>query len=391
MKNQNTRHICLAFPCNNRSYRGRLSGALRYLSTRPDVEFRVIDISSLDLDGDCRRLLTGWRVDGLIYTMPEHAKAVLRHMRPRTDVLRAVIDSPCAPREASVVVRFDARSMTDPVINLLLQRGFANFAFFGSQQPVDAVYSDEVEVQFADTLRALGKKCFTCHVDANVSMTACLQRTAKWVAELPKPCGVMCYSDDLARDLIDACRFARVRVPEQIAIVGIDDAPDICEQTIPTLTSILPDFDSAGYLAAELLVRALRRKSLKKPLTGSYGMKSLTERGSTRDLRGCGRFVSLAMEQIRTRPLTGLSAGEIAKNLNISRRLLEMHFKKVIGHGIHAEILKRRLETVKRLLQTTSEPIRNITETCGFHSPHAAQISFKKHYGVQMSAIRKTP
>ena len=94
---------------------------------------------------------------------------------------------------------------------------------------------------------------------------------------------------------------------------------------------------------------------------------------------------------MRTTSLRQLSASLLASRLNVSRRLLEMHFKTVIGRGVHAEIIRLRLEAIRERLCSTSEPIGPLVESCGFKSYTAAQIAFRKHFSTTMSRFRSHP
>jgi len=179
-------------------------------------------------------------------------------------------------------------------------------------------------------------------------------------------------------------------VPEQVAIIGMDDAPEICEMTRPTLSSTLPDFERSGYLAAEALYTKLRRRKSTRTIRLFYGLKTITERESTSDLRGCGRIVTKAINLIRHAPLSVLSAEYVSKELNISRRLIELHFKKVVGHGVHAEISERRLEAIRSRLLASNLPIDLICEECGYRTTNAARTAFRKKFGQAMSAVRKS-
>ena len=116
-----------------------------------------------------------------------------------------------------------------------------------------------------------------------------LYRLADWLTNLPKPCGIMAYADICAKRIYDACHIARLPIPDQIRIIGIDNDINLCENLSPTLTSIEPDFERSGYLAGRLLFDRLRKSSPPKPTRLEFGTKSVIERASTQDVKGGGR------------------------------------------------------------------------------------------------------
>ena len=199
----------------------------------------------------------------------------------------------------------------------------------------------------------------------------------------------MAYSDTRAQTVLDACRMAHLRVPEQIQLVGVDNEIEICENMQPTLTSILPDFDGGGYLAAQLLDDILsRRKRPRKPVNLAYGVKEVVIRASTQDLKGGGRLVTLAREFIRLQAHEMITVADIAAHLNVARRTLEMRFREILGNGV-AEVLRReRLNRVARLLRETDRSISDIAYDSGFASPTHLMAAFKQFTGMTMKEWR---
>lgn len=379
-------HIAIVLPLNLPDSRARMSGALRFCATRNDIDVRVLDSSAQLFKKECERLTYGWAVDGLIVTMPKLAKWLVPDNK---EPVLSMMDGPRSYLDAAVEVRLKTRMLTNETVELFRKRGFFNFGFCGTETPLDLQYSSETEESFCCSAgRQQTVSIF--HEKPALSYNENLQRGMKWVLGLAKPCAVMCYSDELARNLLNACFLAKVKVPEQIAIIGLGNTAEICELTRPTLSSALPDFEESGYLAAKGLYQVLRSPTARKQAKKlTYGTRGIVERASTQDLRGCGRIVSSALELIRLTPLTDLSSDFITRKLRISRRLLEMHFKKVVGRGIHAEISRIRLERIRKELLTTSTPIARLTESCGFRTIAAAEIAFKKRFGVSMCEMRR--
>ena len=383
------RHIAIVLARNRTDVRARLSGVLRFFASKRDITVHVLDPSNPSFSNECARLTSGWTIDGCIFSNPAFIQPLLRQKRRSLPPpLLAMLDGPRSFDKAQIEVRMDVHDLTDKVVALLRRRGYANFAFCGTDSPFDNQYSAETESSFFESAgRQFADNSF--HESPAQSYSKNLQRGADWVRLLQKPCAVMCYSDEIARDLLNACNYAHVNVPEQVAIVGMDDSPEICEMTRPSLSSALPDFELSGYLAAKGLYRALETRANRTRVTlQTYGLKSIVERKSTQDVRCCGRIVSAAMELIRLTPATEISADFLSRRLHVSRRILELHFKKVVGNGVHAEISRMRLESIRKLLTADNLPIERIAESCGYRTVGAAQVAFKKRYGISMRTFR---
>lgn len=390
MRSLDVLRICLLFKHNNRSDRERLSGVCRFAASQPDWDIRVLDRSSSEFENEAAKMRCGWRPNGIIYTADTAAPAALKRVGLH-NVYRAAMDPPEASldADADVSILADARTIFSEIVEFLARRGFANFGFYGTEASDERIYSNLCERHF---IAALRKNRLSTSVFREPIADSWSKRTwaaADWLTSLPKPCAVLAYSDELARNLLDSSRAARINVPEQVSILGIDDAPDICDTCRPTLSSVRLDFEMSGFLAAQALDRAIRSGRHGRCRRFLYGIRTITERQSTQDVRGCGRIVTTAMELIRTIPNDELAVSAILARLHVSRRTLETSFKKVIGHGIHAEILRQRLETIRDMLIRTNRPAGEIALSCGFKSDAAARIAFRKHYGKSMTAVRK--
>jgi len=382
--------ICLLFKHNNRSDRERLSGVCRFAATRPDWDIRTLDRSSPQFAAEAAKMSRGWTPDGVIYTADAAASKALRRIGIR-QICRAAMDPPdtTSAADADVDVRANARAILSEVATFLRRRGFASFGFYGTEAPDERDYSNLCERHFIAALRKRSLPVSVFREPFAATWSRRIQAAADWMASLNKPCAVLAYSDELARNLLDASRAARINVPEQVSILGIDDAPDICETCRPTLSSVRLDFEMSGFLAAKALDSVIRSGHRGRCRRFSYGIRSITERQSTQDVCGCGRIVTRATECIRTLSLDELSVSTILEHVRVSRRTLETSFRKVIGHGVHAEIQRRRLETLHDQLTTTSRPIGELALICGFRSDAAARIAFRKRYGTTMTAVRK--
>lgn len=116
----------------------------------------------------------------------------------------------------------------------------------------------------------------------------------------------------------------------------------------------------------------------------AYGVKSVIERASTQDVKGGGRIVAAACEVIRLHACEGIGVADVAERLNVSRRLLEIRFRDVLGKGVAEELRRVRLENVCRQLRGTRLSIREISAKSGFASPAHLNALFRSTYGMTM-------
>jgi LacI family transcriptional regulator len=211
-----------------------------------------------------------------------------------------------------------------------------------------------------------------------------------WLEKLHKPCGIWAAFDHSAKHIIDACQSARLIVPDQIQVLGTDNETYICEQTLPSLSSIMPDFESGGFAAAQYIDNCLstgptRTKAQCQLL---FNLKGVVERLSTADVNGTARHVELARDFIRKHAISGIDIPSIAAAIGVSTRLLQRNYRTVTGHTVLEELQNAKLERVKSLLRETSTPIDAIGPMCDFRSIAHLKTLFKKKFGMTMSQYR---
>lgn len=376
--------------------RDEISGILREASRRPDLEVRVFD-RNMSPEA-LREHISNWTPDGMITDNRGAMPTILPGARPncitfktsRTRHIPVVyLDFPC-PTASSVGV--DDNAIGSCAAEFFLRRKYRNFAFVGTNLSHTAMHAKARFSAFEGAVRGAGHACERFTIDENNpnAWTGELERLKCWIDTLPKPCALMTHADVYARLVTDACRLAKVNIPKQIAIIGVDNEIDIADNLRPTLSSILPDFDKAGMLALDALARLIAARRIpRRPLRVVYGIKALIERESTQDTQGAGRLVDAARGIIRKQSHAGIRVADIARELNVSTRLLEIHFKAVLGHSVRDELIGYRLEEVKNRLRGTNDPIDAIAMQCGWRSSIALKILFKKRFKTTMRNFRK--
>ena len=213
------------------------------------------------------------------------------------------------------------------------------------------------------------------------------QAMEEWVRSLPRPCGVFAANDYVGEEIANICARMGISVPGDIAILGVDDDEQICENTMPTLSSISPDFAHGGYLAAEMLGRLIdggrqRRAFLR------YEPGSVVVRQSTRHIASSCERIADAVEMIRRRACEGISAKDVASYIGIPRRTAEMQFRAATGRSIHQEIDEVRFAKVFALLKNPRQTLDAIPDLCGFSTCVALRKAFKLRTGLSMREWR---
>ena len=262
----------------------------------------------------------------------------------------------------------------------------------------DRHYNERGEL-FAEAAREAGISVSVYRPPAgNRDWDAEERRMAKWLLSLPKPCGVLAPFDARAKQVLDICRVSGIAVPEQVQVCGVDNEEWICEQTLPSLTSIELDFDRGGYHAADTLDSLLcagtpRPDADATPsapsLVRSYGVRGVVERLSTQDAKGTARLVLRAQEFIRRHAASPISVADVVKAAGCSASLLQRAFRTVLGMTPVRALQEARLERARDLLEHTTTPISDIARLCGLESEGHLKVLFRRRFGSSMRDWRR--
>jgi LacI family transcriptional regulator len=267
------------------------------------------------------------------------------------------------------------------------ERGFEHFAFVGlrgrrwSQLRSDAYCS------------VVRKRGFDPHVYRPPSCKTDVGREkdranlGQWIKSLPKPLGVMACNDDRGYEVLDACRWAQICVPEEVAVIGVDNDELFCELADPSLSSVSFDTEHAGYRAAHLLDQQMRGKFLAAQHLVVEPTHVVTRRSTDVKVLD-GREVGAAISFIHRNLNRDFTVVDVAKAARVSRRNLEVKFRKATGKTIRTEIQRIRISHVKRALRETDLPIAEIAEVSGFHSASYLTQVFRKAIGETPSTYR---
>jgi LacI family transcriptional regulator len=334
-----------------------------------------------------------WRADGVIagQSMLDMEETLARTRLPLVliDPLQRhlLAGSPFSRRS---YVQNDAVSVGAAVADYFVGLGFTRFAYVG--EVLDRLWSQGRGQGFAERLRQAGFACHTYEPPADEELRDWAieqMRLARWLAALPKPVALFAAMDIRARQVLDTCLVSGIKVPEEVAVLGVDNDEQLCLGSFPTLSSMGCDMALCGFMAAQLLDEQMRGK-LRRRTVLTYGLRKIAERQSTRAAPLVqDRLVARALEFIRLNACEGIGVREVVAYLKVSRRLAELRFRKACGRSILEEIQTVRLERVQRLVSETDFSIREITDRSGYQTEDHLRRMFKRHFGTTMQAFRQ--
>ena len=269
-----------------------------------------------------------------------------------------------------------------------LARSFRSFAYCGL--PL-RIWSDIREKAFDKEITAHG---FDCSIYPQPDPTRLLSREeehprlATWLASLRKPVAIMTCNDDRGAQVIETCNFEGYHVPEQVAVLGVDNDDLICELTQPALSSVRLDLEHAGFQAAELLWKLISRQVSGYHCIPLEPIQVVTRLSS--DVAGQGdALIRQAIRYIRNNYQYQIGSIDVAKALDVSRRTLERRFASLLGRSIHDQIHFFRMEQAKELLVVTNDPVERIAQITGFGNLKQMLRSFLKFENQTPTQFRK--
>jgi LacI family transcriptional regulator len=335
--------------------------------------------------------LRNWDGDGVIARVetPEMAAFIQELGVPAVDV-RGSVGNSTLP-----LIDTDDRKAASLAAEHLMHRGFRHYAFCGF---VGANYSDKRSHWFQEHLALRG---FSCHVFTPPKQRAEAQTTGyerqglifqedlgRWLGSLPKPIGIMACNDIRGQQVLNLCRRLDIAVPEEVAIIGVDNDEILCELSDPPLSSVAPDTLRIGYDAAVLLERMMAgRKPPAKPLL--IPPRGIVTRRSTEILALDDRQLAVGLRFIRDHAFDPITIDEVAKVASMCRRVFERRFAAKMGRSPKAEVLRLRVDKVKQLLTDTDWNLSQIAEKTGFNHGEYLHTVFTEKVGTTPGEFRR--
>lgn len=271
-----------------------------------------------------------------------------------------------------------------------IHSGFCNFGYFGSRT---AGFSVQREAGFR---MQLAKSNFTCsahHAEylprpsPSDSWTEVDTGVRRWLLGLPKPVAIFASNDVPARELAEICRVLELHVPEDVALLGVDNDELECNLSFPPLSSIALPADRVGFEAAKLLRQLMsdRPPAKQRIIVPPIG---LVVRQSSDIVAVQDPDVGKALRFIRQQATQLIGVEDVLREVAVSRRKLERDFQRIIHRTIFAEIRRVRIEHVQRLLSSTHLPMPAIASQSGFDGARRMAVVFNQVTGMTPTEYR---
>ena len=370
------RRVFIALRMAGVAGRDKLSGVFRFLGESHDWEITLVRTAAEFTPERMRQALSeGY--DGFVVSIPDTEKTAA--LLAATDVPTVVMDihdPSLSARERNVVfVRNSPEEIGRAAADHLLATGRCrSYAFVHS--PVAREWSVDRFRAFRETLRDRGLWAHELNEPSGLK-------------GLERPVGVFAANDDRGYDILEFCRRHRLRVPQDALVVGTNNDAFICENCRPPLTSVQPDFEQEGFLAAQALDALMRRKGGEPARTLYVGVRAVVRRDSTADVSVAGKLVQKAVVYIRRNALRGISVADVARHLGCSRRLADLRFRELMDTTIGETIVTARLDEAKRLLAETKASIKEVAARCGYENANSLKNLFKRRFGMSMREWRR--
>ena len=327
--------------------------------------------------------LTNWKPDGIIMRDSLVTKELLKLKIP---TILAIHDSRY-PKDLPVI-KTDSYSIAEMASKHLLEKGLKNFAFCGFDE---YDWSKERGSWFTKFNSEAGYQTRTYLPPRRIKKDDWeneQQHVSEWIKTLPKPVGIFACNDDRGQHILEVCKVINLKVPEDVAVIGVDNDPMICDIGDPPLTSIALNVEAAGFEAAKLLDHLINKKKTagrQIMVTPSH----IVQRQSSEILAVDDAEVAAAISYIRKNVKNKIRVNDVVRITSVGRRTLENKFRKIIHRSIHKEIQQVRVESISKLLIETNMPISQITSLFEFTDIEHISRYFKKGKRVGMQEFRR--
>lgn len=287
----------------------------------------------------------------------------------------------------------DHEAVAEMAADHLLHQGLRSFGFFGAQK----AYWSTLRCQaFCKRIREAGFPIsvfeygnpYTNRSMNFVDLKRSRNLIRKWLQKLPAPAGIMACNDEWGRNLLAHCWNAGITVPDELTVLGVDNDYLLCEACIPPLTSIVMDTEQAGFNAAELLDRMMRKKRIIQGVLPVSPLR-IIRRASTCVVRYDEPEVDRLIDFINRSVHLPLTVDDVVKNATSSRRTCEKKFKSVTGRTINEEILRCKIKKIKEYLLETDQNINQIAKNMAFSSASYLCRVFREQTGVTCGDFRQ--
>lgn len=377
------RSVALLIETSNAYSRGVLQGIADYVRHH---ERWSIFLPEQERGGKPPRWLDKWQGDGIIARIEtdEIAEALRKTKLPVVDVsaARHLPDIPWVETNDVGIVELGVQHLRD--------RGFRNLAFCGDP---GFNWSNWRRDRFQSQVESVGGNSFVFDSLSRNAPEYSWNREKKglthWLARLPRPVGILACYDIQAQKILDICRELHIAVPEEVAVLGVDNDALLCELADPPLSSVICNTHQTGLEAASLLDRMMSGEKVEATptLIDPLGVHA---RQSTDILAIEDPDIATALRYLREHALEGINVSDVLRHVPLSRRVLENRFKKILGRSPHEELTRIKVNRIKELLAETDLSLAEIANKTGFEHDEYMCVFFRKATGMPPGKFRRT-
>ncbi len=361
--------------------RGILRGITRYVR---ECGPWLISIDERGLADPLPPWLHGWKGDGIILRTSDR--------RALTQVRKSLAKLVCLGEhqpEGVPLVYLDQVAVARLAAEHLLQLRLRSFGYVGIRR---RLWSRARRDAFIDRLSEAAADAEVLELQSPQGSRSSWKKDQRaleqWLTDLPKPVGVLACYDVIGLRVLDACRQLGLAVPEQVAVLSVDNDELLCDLADPPLSSVAHDLERIGYEAATLLDHLMAGEQ--PPTTRvAVGPLGVVRRQSSDLVAAADADMAQAFRLIREQACSGMSVDDLARAVGLSRRSLERRFQKCLQRSPHSEIIRVQIERAKQLLRETDLGLKAIAMRTGFHHASYLAVVFQQSTGLTPGEFRK--
>jgi LacI family transcriptional regulator len=372
--------VALLVETSNAYARGLLAGVEEYIRNHGPWSVYLAEHGRGELPP---KWLNGWDGDGILARVENpHIAAVLATAKQPVVDLSSRRLLPKVP-----AVTTDNEAIAALALQHFLERGYKHLAFCGDDR---FSWSQERQAHFTHKAKQRKLPCVN-YVNTNGDQSdsdAETEAIATWLKSLPRPVGIFACYDARGQQVLNAARRAGLGVPEEVAVLGVDNDEILCALSPPPLSSVILNPKRTGWTAAALLAKKMQGKMVTPEIVYIEPL-GVAARQSSDTLAVDDPQIAQALRFIREHACHGIGVGDVLKFCPMGRRSLEHRMRAIINRSPHEEIFRVRMNVAKELLAGTKLKISEVAERCGFVNVEYLSGAFRRATQMSPTEYRK--
>ena len=375
--------VIIAISASSASGRDCLAGIFRFLNEGNSWRIQLFD-SPTKLTPDAVREARG------IITESSVPQTVLSKLEERQIPVVLTDHDTCSTHTNTNIERLqlDDRQIGAEAFRFFSALGnFGSFAFITDAH--DKKWSADRESGFREAAELNRKTVVSLTSSPEGANARDDQSLALKLKRLPKPVAIFSSWDKMSLHAFNICTSAKLDVPRQAAILGVDNDEILCRGVTPNLSSILPNHEMLGYMAAKELRRLLNGGKSKEAIVIKNAVREIFNRESTRIVQPAEHIIRNAKTYILQHAAENITPRDVVRHLGVSRTLVDLRFRELNAVSLRQQIALARIGEIKRRLITTKDSLSQIARACGFTGSPALSRYFKREAGMTPNDWRK--